>query len=91
MPCVGFEPTIPASERAKTVHSLDRSATVTGTGIYIPICNFYVLHHLITETILLRNSLTRTFEEVNSDFLLIRIFPNDESNINRLYNAYSKR
>jgi hypothetical protein len=30
MPQVGFEPTIPASERAKTVHALDRSATVTG-------------------------------------------------------------
>jgi hypothetical protein len=30
MPYVGFEPTIPASERAKTVHALDRSATVTG-------------------------------------------------------------
>jgi hypothetical protein len=29
MPCVGFEPPIPASERAKTVHALDRSATVT--------------------------------------------------------------
>jgi hypothetical protein len=30
MPLVGFELTIPASERAKTVHALDRSATVTG-------------------------------------------------------------
>jgi hypothetical protein len=30
MPWVGFEPTIPASERAKTVHVLDFSATVTG-------------------------------------------------------------
>jgi hypothetical protein len=30
MSCVGFDPTIPASERAKTVHALDRSATVTG-------------------------------------------------------------
>jgi hypothetical protein len=30
MPWVGFEPTIPGSERAKTVHALDRSATVTG-------------------------------------------------------------
>jgi hypothetical protein len=28
--CVGFEPKIQASERAKTVHALDRSATVTG-------------------------------------------------------------
>jgi hypothetical protein len=32
MPCLGFEPTIPASERAKTVHALDRLATVTGQG-----------------------------------------------------------
>jgi hypothetical protein len=28
---VGFEPTIPASERARTVHALDRAATVTGS------------------------------------------------------------
>jgi hypothetical protein len=30
MPWVGFEPTIPAFERAKTVHALDRAATVIG-------------------------------------------------------------
>jgi hypothetical protein len=30
MPYAGFEPTIPVSERAKTVHASDRSATVTG-------------------------------------------------------------
>jgi hypothetical protein len=30
MPCMGFEPTIPGSERAKTVHALDRSDTMTG-------------------------------------------------------------
>jgi hypothetical protein len=30
MSCVAFEPTIPASERAKTVHALDLSATVIG-------------------------------------------------------------
>jgi hypothetical protein len=29
LPCVGFEPTMPASERAKTIHALNRSATVT--------------------------------------------------------------
>jgi hypothetical protein len=33
MPCVGFEPTITASERAKTVHALDRAATVTGSNL----------------------------------------------------------
>jgi hypothetical protein len=27
---MGFEPTVKASARAKTVHALDRSATVTG-------------------------------------------------------------
>jgi hypothetical protein len=30
MPRVGFEPTIPAFERAKTVHALDRTVTVIG-------------------------------------------------------------
>jgi hypothetical protein len=30
MPRVGFEPTIPAFERTKTVHALDRAATVIG-------------------------------------------------------------
>jgi hypothetical protein len=30
MPCVGFEPTILASERAKAVHALGCAATVTG-------------------------------------------------------------
>jgi hypothetical protein len=30
MPREGFEPTIPASERTKTVHALDRAATVIG-------------------------------------------------------------
>jgi hypothetical protein len=30
----GFEPTIPESERAKTVHALDLSATVTGELAY---------------------------------------------------------
>jgi hypothetical protein len=33
MPWMGLEPTIPGSERAKTVHALDRSATVTGTPV----------------------------------------------------------
>jgi hypothetical protein len=28
MPLVGFEPTIPAFERAKTIHALDRAADV---------------------------------------------------------------
>jgi type IV secretory pathway VirB3-like protein len=30
MPYMGFEPTIPASKRVKTVHALDRPPTVTG-------------------------------------------------------------
>jgi hypothetical protein len=30
MPCVGFKPTIPGFEQAKTVHALDRAATVIG-------------------------------------------------------------
>jgi hypothetical protein len=34
MPRVGFEPTIPASEQAKTVHALDRAATVIVSYMY---------------------------------------------------------
>jgi hypothetical protein len=34
MPWVGFEPMIPASERAKAVHALDCSVTVTGKCSY---------------------------------------------------------
>jgi hypothetical protein len=33
MPQVGFEPTIPAFERAKTVHASDRAATVIGVEL----------------------------------------------------------
>jgi hypothetical protein len=35
MPRVGFEPLIPVFERAKTVHALDRAATVTGVLVII--------------------------------------------------------
>jgi hypothetical protein len=35
MPRVRFEPTVPASARAKTVHALDRSANLTGDVVVI--------------------------------------------------------
>jgi hypothetical protein len=38
MPWVGFEPTVPASERANTVHALDRAATVILLMYYTGIC-----------------------------------------------------
>jgi hypothetical protein len=40
MTWVGFEHTVPASERAKTVHALDRSATVTGI---VTLTDYYIL------------------------------------------------
>jgi hypothetical protein len=36
MPRVGFEPAIPVFERAKTVHALDRAATVIGITLALP-------------------------------------------------------
>jgi hypothetical protein len=42
MPSVGFGPMIPASERAKTVHALDRSATVTGNFTFYLYLNEYL-------------------------------------------------
>jgi hypothetical protein len=45
MPWVGFEPTIPAFERAKAVHALDRAANVIGCitfrRAYYMKCNVY--------------------------------------------------
>jgi hypothetical protein len=40
MPGVGFEPTIPVSERPKMVHALDRGATVVG-NIYFSVTTLY--------------------------------------------------
>jgi hypothetical protein len=34
MPWIGFEPTTPVFERAKTVHALDSAATVIGSFVY---------------------------------------------------------
>jgi hypothetical protein len=39
MPWMGFEPTIPGSERAKTVHALYRAATVTGDNYCLLLTN----------------------------------------------------
>jgi hypothetical protein len=36
MPRVGFEPTIPAFERAKTVHALDRAVSLIGRMLFQP-------------------------------------------------------
>jgi hypothetical protein len=35
MPRLGFQPTIPVFERAKTVHALDRAAIVIGSLDFI--------------------------------------------------------
>jgi hypothetical protein len=71
MPCVGFEPTIPASERAKTVHVLDRSATVTGKyhgdsydKLTVEIILLYVLKYLQVE-----NKYLESFDDLQSKVL----------------------
>jgi hypothetical protein len=61
MPRVGFEPTIPVFERAKTVHVLDRAATVIGNyALYSPQPNvlFFYRDFSFSPTLLL---LFRTF------------------------------
>jgi hypothetical protein len=42
MPRVGFEPTIPALERAKTVHALHRAPTVIGIGKSLYLSSYWV-------------------------------------------------
>jgi hypothetical protein len=48
VPQVGFEPTIPVFERAKTVHALDRAAAVVGTSNKIA---DYLSHQLVAQLI----------------------------------------
>jgi hypothetical protein len=47
MPLVGFEPTIADYERAKTVHVLDRSATVTGRTSLLSVINSWQNYEMI--------------------------------------------
>jgi hypothetical protein len=46
---VGFEPMIPVSERAETVHALDRAATVIGLRIFTTFYFQYIpgIHSLV--------------------------------------------
>jgi hypothetical protein len=66
MPSVGLEPTIPAFERAKTVHALDRTATVIGKEMLrkgISVINF--THYNNLEMLCLRsNDINHISEEV---------------------------
>jgi hypothetical protein len=50
MPWVGFQPTITASERTKTVHALDRAATMTGFKILdkYKIAKIWSVHYIGT-------------------------------------------
>jgi hypothetical protein len=61
MPRVGFEPTIPASKRVKTVHTLDHSAAVTGLRKYS--CTKTTAQGLITGV-----------DVYNSDLMHLRLF-----------------
>jgi hypothetical protein len=43
MPPVGFEPMISVLKRAKTVHALDRTATMIGKRMFIPVFEINIL------------------------------------------------
>jgi hypothetical protein len=45
---VGFEPTIPVFEPAKTVYALDRAAAVIGRHIFVD-------NYVLQETVIIRN------------------------------------
>jgi hypothetical protein len=63
---VGVEPSIPASVRGKTVHALDRSATVTGFKCPY-IINFFYTFAIQRSSILYR---TRVIRKILEEFSL---------------------
>jgi hypothetical protein len=71
MPQVRFEPTIPVFQRAKTVHAIDRAATVIGKNV------LYILTAATGRLEYVHNSPTKTYgtrknhkEKHQTDFLL---------------------
>jgi hypothetical protein len=79
MPCVGFEPMIPASERAKTVHALDRSATVTGLN------KTYLNKFLDAPLILIKTPASRD-KLFDQNLYMYRHTTDEYSNVNRQVN-----
>jgi hypothetical protein len=61
MPSVGIEPTIPAFERAKTVHALDRAATVIGGGMakLLKLCMKVYINWNYVYSIVYKSTLTK--------------------------------
>jgi hypothetical protein len=80
---VGFEPTFPAFERAKTVHALDRAATVIGPINIIRIiklikrCEEYVADLNIDGRIILKLILKMLNGKVWTEFIRLKIETND--------------
>jgi hypothetical protein len=80
MPCVGFEPMILASKRAKTVHNLDNSPTLTSStpGTKWKSMGFYILNydpethwHLNTPNITIKNKMNDSdhwWNNLNNEF-----------------------
>jgi hypothetical protein len=50
---VGFEPTTPVFKRAKTIHALDREATVIGNTVRVAVRNVYMAYTFKVERFLL--------------------------------------
>jgi hypothetical protein len=65
MPRMGFESAIPAFERAKTVHALDRAATVIGIAslgsLLSSVPSMWIFHRLLSQYPLLCSSYTKSF------------------------------
>jgi hypothetical protein len=88
MPCVGFEHTIPASERAKTVHASDRSATVTGRigeQLTIIIVKYSLKCSAPPEDRLVKIETCNGFYITESDGGVVHLTPNNVTDQNGFY------
>jgi hypothetical protein len=76
MPYVGFEPTIPASKQAKTVHSSDRSATVTGIILVVSVKIFTIMYYILYVLLLNYDIVPTSFllqpSELNDRFSVVK-------------------
>jgi hypothetical protein len=68
---VGFEPTIPVSERPQT-HALDRAATAIGSPIILTFTNLLILTAIMFHLVELNPVLTQSLIKVTVKFSLER-------------------
>jgi hypothetical protein len=82
---VGFEPTIPAFERVKTVHTSDHAATVIGRSVLYLMLNILTKEIPLTELLMMIAQMVKKFLTFYGTGMVITVFKKPDSGLCRRY------